>query len=350
VSRKFQAVSLRKTYIKVVALVLAFNIVFGWCAPAAFAWKPTTHVYLAEQALKDAKDDGKVTIDRVDYETGRVIGEIGTYPVDPKILTALNDYPAQYRAGVLGPDAYPDILTGQQVIHPDTNSEGSNGWLTYLWRKSNESQSQAIKAFTTGYLTHAAGDMYGHTFVNNFTGGAFTITPPSNAVKHVLLEGYIDKLVPRPSYDASISEVEDFIYQNMIDAKSGTELDQIYLRENGEGTKLSIPRIYSTLRASLQNDINGYYDKTKDYDRRYNEKIKAAKDCDLLDPSCSATLLLGQAYVIQAEKIAFVTTQGPIATYKEYWRNDIDDGLREWPKVSHKVAIACKSCSKKVFS
>ncbi|MBK8305330.1 MAG: hypothetical protein IPK98_18920 [Chloracidobacterium sp.] len=29
-----------------------------------FAWKPTTHVYLAERALEDALDNGKVTIER----------------------------------------------------------------------------------------------------------------------------------------------------------------------------------------------------------------------------------------------------------------------------------------------
>jgi hypothetical protein len=88
--------------------------------PAALGWKPTTHVYLAEQALVDALDDGKVTINRVDFEKGEVTNEIiGQYEVDKNILAALRAYPAQYRAGALGPDAYPDMLTGQQVIHPN---------------------------------------------------------------------------------------------------------------------------------------------------------------------------------------------------------------------------------------
>jgi hypothetical protein len=38
-------------------------------APPALAWKPTTHVYLGQQALKDALDDSKVSIYRVDYKT-----------------------------------------------------------------------------------------------------------------------------------------------------------------------------------------------------------------------------------------------------------------------------------------
>lgn len=329
----------QKVHLKIIAAVVAFAIVFIWHTPAALAWKPTTHVYLAEQAFKDAQD-GKITIEHVDYENEKVTGKIGEYPVDPEILSALKRYPGQYRAGVLGPDAYPDILTGQQVIHPDTNDAGSDGWLEYLWRKGNESRSLDVKAFTTGYLTHAAGDMYGHTFVNNFTEEAFTFTPPLNASKHILLEGYIDKLLPSPTFDANIDGVESFIYQNMIDAKPRTELDQKYLRQGGEGTKFSIPRIYSTLRRELEDDINDYYDKKKDYDRRYDEKIEAAKDCEPFDVSCSATLLSGQAFAIQAEKQTFVATKGLITTYKEYWRNDIDSGLKKWPKVSHEVAKA----------
>jgi len=79
----------------------------------AWAWKPTTHVYLGEQALDDALDDGRVTIPRVNYESGQIIGEVGTYQVDPTILAVLRSHTPQYRAGILGPDAYPDISTGQ---------------------------------------------------------------------------------------------------------------------------------------------------------------------------------------------------------------------------------------------
>ena len=75
----------------------------------AQAWKPTTHVYFAERALDDARD-GKVTISSVDYETGQVTGTVGTYAVDSQIMAAIRKFPSHYRAGVLGPDAYPDIL------------------------------------------------------------------------------------------------------------------------------------------------------------------------------------------------------------------------------------------------
>ncbi len=323
-------------------------------APPALAWKPTTHVYLGQQALKDALDDGKVSIYRVDYTNGKVLSKIGDYPVDSNILSALREYPSQYRAGILGPDAYPDILTGQQVIHPDPESTniatGSNAWLTYLWTLTNTQGNNTLqqKAFVVGYLTHAAGDMYGHTFINNFTGAPFKITPPEgpeNGVKHILLEGYIDKRLNKTELDsnffnASIAGVEDFIYRNMVDAKPGTPLDTYLLKKGGGGTQFSVPRIYSTLRARLQADIDAYYAKKADFDSRYDQKIKAANACKLLDFSCSATVLRAQALAIQAEKAAYVTANGLIVTYKEYWRADIDSGLKAWPQVSHEVAKA----------
>lgn len=323
--------------------------------PAALAWKPTTHVYFGQQALKDALDDGKVTIYRVEYANGKVTQQkIGDYPVDTNILAALRQYPAQYHAGILGPDAYPDILTGQQVIHPKPQetgiSGGANTWLKYLWNASNApgNNTLPIKAFVVGYLTHAAGDMYGHTFINNFSGAAFTITPPDgplNAIKHIVVEGYVDKRLDQRElnsdfFNASIAGVEDFIYHNMIDAKPGSYLDAQLLKQGGGGTQFSVPRIYSTLRANLQRDIDAYYAKKADYDRRYNEKIQAAQACGTWDFSCSATALYAQALAIQAEKGAYVAANALIVTYKEYWRADIDDGLRAWPQVSDKVAKA----------
>jgi hypothetical protein len=323
-------------------------------APPALAWKPTTHVYLGQQALKDALDDGKVSIYRVDYKNGKVLSKIGDYPVDSNILSALKAYPSQYRAGILGPDAYPDILTGQQVIHPESKltniASGSNAWLAYLWALTNTKGNNTLqqKAFVVGYLTHAAGDMYGHTFINNFSGAPFKLTPPEgpeNGVKHVLLEGYIDKRLKKTELDSnffnvSIAGVEDFIYRNMVDAKPGTALDTFLLKKGGGGTEFSVPRIYSTLRARLQADIDAYYAAKADYDRRYDEKIRAAKACKPFDFKCSATVLRAQAAAIQVQKAAYVAANGLIVTYKEYWRADIDRGLKAWPQVSHEVAKA----------
>ena len=127
----------------------------------AQAWKPTTHESLAEIALRDMLDDGQISIYRVDNATGMVGSKVGDFPVDPTILQSVHKYPAYFRAGVLGPDAYPDIATGQCLIHPEQSLGGSNAWLQYLWNRSRalppgDYRDKCI-AWTTGMLVHAAG-------------------------------------------------------------------------------------------------------------------------------------------------------------------------------------------------
>lgn len=223
-------------YTKIAQATLAALLLLNLLAPAAHAWKITTHVYFADLVLADALDNGKVTIHRVDYNSGAILGEIGQYAVDPDILAVLQSNAAQYRAGTIGLDAYPDILTGQMVIHPDgsqTNIDhGSDAWLRYLWRQAESDayrNDPAVKAFVVGFLTHAAGDIYAHTFVNNFTGEPFTYDPIENAVKHVLLEDYIDKRLPQDALDADFFAPEklningidrNFIYPTMVDARN----------------------------------------------------------------------------------------------------------------------------------
>ena len=307
---------------------IAFNTLPAW------AWKPTTHVSLAEIAMEDAIKDGKVTIPYVSYRKGEIKGEIGSYEVNPNILEALKNNAPQYRAGILGPDAYPDILTGQQVIHPNesvSEKSDSNAWLEYLWRKANENGTLPVRAFVTGFLTHAAGDMFGHTFVNNFTGAPFT--PIDNAVKHVILEGYVDKRSKKPRFDASIDGgVHDFIYQTLVDAKPNTDLRMLF-DGSGNEVRTSIPYIFSVLRETIVNKISSFEQEKNDLldvKKRAEECKKDILLClgDILDPGKVIT-----------QTTAEITLKSLIIEYLKAWRDDIDSGLKEWPKVSHNVAI-----------
>ncbi|CAN0578934.1 unnamed protein product, partial [Laminaria digitata] len=167
--------------------------------------------------------------------------------------------------------------------------------------------------------------------INNFTGGPFAFSPPSNAIKHVLLEGYVDKRLPKKEmrgdfFDARIKNIEWLIYKNMVDARPGTVLDKSLLRPRAAGAKFSIPRVFSTIRANLQRDIDKYRNTIKDYDK----KIKA---CKLTDFSCSKAILTGK-------KTAYITANGIQQAYRNAWIKDVDEGLRKWPGVSHQVAIA----------
>lgn len=265
----------------------------------AQAWKPTTHVQLAEIALQDALDDGRVTIMRVDPRTGAVTGVLGEFPVAPDILAALRAAPDRYRAGVLGPDAYPDIMTGQQIIHPEVATDdagrtvGSDAWLNHLWARSyGAGGSPEVRAFVSGFLTHAAGDGFAHTYVNHYSGGAFTLDPRQNAIRHIVLEGYLDKRAPEAPRNLAIGirGVDGFIYDEMIAARTGSALEQHLLVGEAAATNLSVPLTFSRLRNRLQADVDA-------------------------DTESWATL-----------------------AYKRAWIGDIDRGLRAWPGVSAEIS------------
>lgn len=342
----------RQFFRRLVSVLILISISMAFVPTSAYAWKPKTHIFFAEEALKDAIDDGKVTIYKVDYAAGTIGEKLGDYDVDPGILAALKSHPQQYRAGVLGPDAYPDIITGQRVIHPDTSQpDGSNSWLEHLWNSAG-SDTGAVKAFVVGYLTHAAGDMYGHTFVNYYTGGEFALG--QNAIKHVVLEGYVGKRTPdtKSSTGATVDEsqvsiegVENFIYQYMVRAESGTVLKDRLLATTTSSASipdghLTVPYIFSSLRTDLQRDIDNYYRAKARYDRRAARKGQAARDCGTFDFSCSAVALRAQQAAILAQKGFYMASEGPVITYFEFWRDDIDEGLKAWPALSHDVAKA----------
>lgn len=343
------------------ARAVALGLAGTMAATPALAWKPYTHVYLAEQALADARD-GTVEIWRVDHWTGARKEKLGDFAVDPQLLAALTAHTAQFRAGVVGPDAYPDILTGQQVIHDfrhaDPHPRKSDEWLAHVWDQANDSYGgqRPVKAFAFGYLTHAAGDMFAHTYVNAFAGGQFALG--DNAVRHLVVEGYLYKRTPDLSpaeTGFSIDGVHDFIRQELIQAErlpgGGTVLRDRELLLIGPGEavgdtrivpngELSLPAAFSRMKDELDAEIRAYYDKKRDYDRRYDEKVRAADACAWDDFSCSATVLLAEAVAIQGEKAAFMAANAAQVTYKEYWRDDIDAGLKAWPAASHEIAKA----------
>ncbi len=131
-----------------------------------------------------------------------------SYPVDSRLVSALQAHPQFYNAGVVGPDGFPDVIFGQSQIHPVHTGK----WLRYIvqraWaaqtdpRYSSEQRAQ-ILAFGYGFLTHAAGDMWAHTLINDFAGGVFPafkeLIQPDKAkiaVRHLIAEGYAGNATP----------------------------------------------------------------------------------------------------------------------------------------------------------
>ena len=173
------------------------------------AWKPYTHVEMAKDIRMDLLADGKLSING-QLPDGTPFSN--QYSVNPKILEAIRSYPGSYYSGAVGPDGFPDLTFGQRILHP--NDTGT--WLARIFdmawaaQGSSEftgSEKQQILSFSYGFATHAAGDFFAHTLVNEFADGVFPavgdiIAGPAkgddlaNAIRHLLVEGYMGDATP----------------------------------------------------------------------------------------------------------------------------------------------------------
>ena len=158
----------------------------------AEAFKPYTHAKTGQTAYNDVIADGMVTIDGKEFF------------VNPTLVNALRSWPAYYNAGVIGPDGFPDLVMGQSVIHPEDTGLWLRHLLTKAWQAQqdesyNPAEKGQILAFTYGFLTHAAGDMWAHTLINEMSEGVFpgmvdiarNLNDKEVALRHIILEGYI---------------------------------------------------------------------------------------------------------------------------------------------------------------
>ena len=182
---------------------------------------------------------------------------------------------------------------------------------------------------------HAAGDMYGHSYVNEFAGGSWQFN--NNAARHMLLESYIDRRTPDDSlgfYNISITGVEDMIYDEMLGPNNvGGVAD---LLGDGDLTKedLTFGRLFGGVRLILTNRINTYNTTVTDYTNHSNRHLAAAAACGMFDFSCSATWEIAESGIVLGEMAVYVTALYLPTEYMKAWRDDIDAGLKAWPAVS----------------
>lgn len=161
------------------------------------AWKPFTHVEIAKDVRNDILADGKLTIAGFEYD------------VHPALKQAITDYPGYYFAGAVGPDGFPDLVMGQSRVHPMDTGTWLARILDMAWAAQSDPgftpvERSQILAWSYGYATHAAGDFWAHTLVNEFSEGifpgVFEIVSDdrdlANAVRHLLVEAYIGDATP----------------------------------------------------------------------------------------------------------------------------------------------------------
>ena len=198
-----------------------------------------------------------------------------------QVAQALHDWPTYYNAGVVGPDGFPDLTMGQSVIHPVHTGQ----WLRYILNKawatqddpsySAQEKSQVL-AFAYGFMTHAAGDMWAHTLVNEQAEGVFpgveetstNSTTREIAIRHIILEGYIGDATPRlrrerRSHDPAerrrqrrlvpghrLRCAEPLIYETLVDPNAaGAPFD-------ARGPLIGF---FTGLKGSLQDFVNGSF-------------------------------------------------------------------------------------------
>lgn len=186
---------------------LFLKIAVGWIAvgsspSSAFGLK--THLWLGQQIINDVAPDCAVHL------MGR------SYDVSPELCRSIQEHPQHFLSGSLGPDIYPDLVTGQTITHPGIEGGWqTDQWLAHLYLSANASDALA---FSAGYLTHAAEDTFAHSYVNMYAGDVFEVGDERRVeLRHFILEKYIDAALPSELPDpAGLQVPAEFLRDSLI--------------------------------------------------------------------------------------------------------------------------------------
>jgi hypothetical protein len=174
------------------------------CAAPAEGFGLKAHVYIADQVWQDLADC-RVTIRGADFA------------VPAETCRAIRGHRGEFLAGALGPDVFPDVLVGQTIVHPGVaGGWQANDWLNHLLA---DARSDAEIAFAWGYAMHFAGDVFAHSYVNNYAGGVFEIGQDRTKgieLRHFRLEKYIDQHLDYSVDPAVLRVPADFLSRELI--------------------------------------------------------------------------------------------------------------------------------------
>jgi hypothetical protein len=173
-------------------------------ASTSFAFGLKTHIWIGQSILAEIQSTCRV--------------EIETVPVklNVQVCESIRANPNAFLSGVLGPDAYPDLITGQVTTHPGIEGDwATNDWLKHLYANARPGPELA---FAAGYVVHAASDIFAHTYVNGYSGDIFILTD-ERAVerRHFVLEKYIDSKLPDYNFDPeTLAPPAEFLRDKLI--------------------------------------------------------------------------------------------------------------------------------------
>lgn len=182
---------------------LAVGIALIMTAAPVTAFGLRTHLFIADEMIADIVPDCRVTIRGAEFYV----------PAD--ICASIRSYPESFRAGVIGPDGFPDFITGQVTTHPGIKDD----WQTGDWvaRLNDRAQTGPEMAFAAGYAVHAASDVFAHSYVNEYSGDIFDLKDERNVERrHFVLEKYIDYALPLIPDASGLSAPTAFLSRELI--------------------------------------------------------------------------------------------------------------------------------------
>lgn len=167
-----------KRAVHIVALV---SFVMAGSPASAFGLK--THLWIGQKIIDDLEPDCRLEI----------AGE--QQKIDPDLCASILGNRGAFLAGVIGPDGFPDLITGQITTHPGL----PGGWQTSDWLKHVYAHAPTGDrlAFSAGFVVHAGSDTFAHSYVNAYSGDIFEIGDERAVeLRHFVLEKYIDAHLP----------------------------------------------------------------------------------------------------------------------------------------------------------
>lgn len=162
-----------------------------------------THSWVADRLIEDISDDCLVSLGTVSAK------------VPQDVCDSIRTNPEAFRAGMLGPDVYPDLVTGQVTTHPGIAGDWQTAdWLRRLY--TNATSGDRL-AFAAGYVTHASVDTFAHSYVNMYSGDIFNLKGERRVeLRHFTLEKYIDYRLPSGTNSEAISPPIDFLVEELL--------------------------------------------------------------------------------------------------------------------------------------
>ena len=325
---------MKRTVTKLISLLLVVVILFSTLPTKALAWGKSTHVFTANNIIASTWSG-----------TSSVKYEDSTYnfTIPEEFRQAIQNYPQAFRAGALGPDMYPDILTGQMYIHPADPNIDSGEWITYLCNavnkmgKDTEGRKVAL-SFTLGCILHYCGDLFGHDFVNTFSGGAFPSVASAemldmeserlnNVLSHLSVEKYMDTLI-YPGYSSASGKIDapnPFVRNVMVfNGTPAAGLAPLYkyypaleLQDIDTGDIWIISDI-------LDNILDGLFD----------------NGTNNVPPHYTAMLALRTYVTARADKYRenMEPASAAITRFYDEWAKDIDKGITKFTECSDNIA------------